>query len=209
MDVGTAAAGAWSSGISMYFVAALLGLAGRWDWVTSPDWLQDPWVIGGALVLAVVELVVDKIAWLDSAWDAVHTVLRPIAGAAVFSSAGDDGTSFGAIATGALLALSAHAAKASVRAAVNASPEPVSNVVVSTTEDGLVAALMALAIAYPTAALVVTGVLAVASVATAVVLVRTIRRLQLRLRARRLARRAEQAASRAGPAPPPPGPPTV
>jgi hypothetical protein len=191
----------------MYFVAALLGLAGRWDWVTSPDWLQEPWVIGGALVLAAVELVVDKVAWLDSAWDAVHTVLRPIAGAAVFSATGDDGTSVGAVATGALLALSAHAAKASVRAAVNASPEPVSNVVVSTTEDGLVAGLMALAIAFPTVALVVTGVLVVASIATAVMVVRTARRMQLRLRARRIAQKAQQAAARAGPPPPPGGPP--
>jgi hypothetical protein len=209
VDVGTAAAGAWSSGISMYFVAALLGLAGRWDWVTSPDWLQDPWVIAGAVALFLVELVVDKVAWLDSAWDAVHTVLRPIAGAAIFSAAGDEGTSLAAVATGAVLALSAHAAKASVRAVVNASPEPVSNVVVSTTEDGLVAGLMALAIAFPGVALVVTIVLAVASAATAVVVVRTARRLQLRLRARRLARRAEQAAARAGPAPPsgpPPAP---
>ncbi len=77
MDLGTAVAGAWSSGISMYAVAAILGIGGRLDWVDSPDFLQRPWVIVAALVLFAIEFVVDKVSYVDSTWDAVHTVPPP------------------------------------------------------------------------------------------------------------------------------------
>jgi hypothetical protein len=80
MDVGTAVASAWSAGISMYGVLAFLGIAGRLEWISAPDALQEPWLIGVFTVLFVFELVVDKIAFLDSAWDGVHTFLRPVAG---------------------------------------------------------------------------------------------------------------------------------
>ncbi len=177
MDPGTAIASAWSSGISMYGVAAVLGLAGRLDWTESPAWLESGWVIAGALVLFLAELVVDKIAYVDSAWDAAHTVLRPAAGAALLGGADLDGSTLAYTVAGGALALSSHAAKASVRGFVNASPEPVSNVVVSLGEDGLVATLMALALTAPEVALVVTLVLAVLAVVTTVVLFRFLRRL--------------------------------
>jgi hypothetical protein len=200
MDVGTAALGAWSSGISMYFVAAVLGVSGRLDWVDSPEWLMRPWVIGLAVVLLVVELVVDKVPWLDSTWDAVHTTLRPTAGGVLFATSGDGGDAVWMFLAGAGLALSSHLAKASLRALVNLSPEPVSNLVVSLSEDGLVASLMGLAVAYPRAALVVALALATVSTVVAVVLLRTVRRSWRRWRGLRreqlVGRRAGRAWSR-------------
>jgi hypothetical protein len=207
MDVGTAAMSAWASGISMYFVAAVLGVGGRLDWVDSPAWLQSPWVIGGALALFVVELVVDKLAWLDSTWDAVHTGLRPTAGAILFSTADTvdvRGTAVMA-ATGAGLALSAHLAKASIRAVANLSPEPVSNVVISLAEDGLVAALMGLALAYPEVALAVAVALTIASSVVAWLLFRTVRRARRRWQERRLQRRVGRRGPPGGPGSASPG----
>jgi len=176
VDVGTAAMGAWTSGISMYFVAAVLGVAGRADWIDCPEWLAQPWVIGVAAALFVVELVVDKVPWLDSTWDAVHTALRPTAGGILLSTSGDGGDALWMFLSGAGLALTAHLAKASLRALVNLSPEPVSNLVVSLSEDGLVAATMSLAVTHPRVALVVALSLAVVSTVATVVLVRTVRR---------------------------------
>ena len=80
MDVGTAVTAAWSSGISMYGVLALLGIAGRVGWIDGLGWLTTPWVIVVCLALFVVELIADKVAYVDSVWDAVHTVIRPVAG---------------------------------------------------------------------------------------------------------------------------------
>jgi hypothetical protein len=189
VELGTALSAGWASGISMYGVAALLGIAGRLGWTDSPGWLEHPLVIGLALVLFAVELVVDKIAVLDSGWDAVHTVLRPIAGAALASGADHVDLSPAALAAaGAALAFSAHGAKAATRLLVNASPEPFSNVIVSLGEDGLVATLMALALAAPEVALAITVVLAVASTVLAIVLVRSVRRVWRGIRVRGLDR---------------------
>lgn len=195
MDVGTAVTAAWSSGISMYGVLALLGIAGRAGWIEGFSLLQRPGVLTVLIVLFVVELIADKVPYVDSAWDAVHTVLRPVAGAFVMTQAHD--ASFGEpvlALSGGVLALSSHSAKASTRLVVNTSPEPASNIVVSALEDGFVGLLMALAFAYPEVALAVTLVLAVVSIVVAVVLFRTARRVARRLRASRAAR-----ASRAGP----------
>jgi len=185
MELGTAIASAWSAGISMYAVIAVLGVAGRLGWVETAAVLQEPWVIGVAITLFGIEFVIDKVAVLDSVWDAVHTALRPIAGAALAASAPEQTLPpWLMLVVGALLALSSHSAKASARAMVNTSPEPASNVVVSTTEDGLVVAVMALAIAYPAVALVVTILFAVASGIVAVVLFRASRAAWRRLRTR-------------------------
>lgn len=192
MELGTILASSWSAGISVYAVVAALGIAGRLGWIETAEVLQRPWVIGLALALAVVDLVIDKIAWLDSIWDGIHTVIRPAAGAAIAGLAASHQTvgpelpSTVVLAlTGGGLAFSAHAAKASIRAVVNTSPEPMSNVVVSLLEDGLVAALLALAFAYPKVALAVTLVLFVVSVVVAVVLFRVARRAVRRIRAGR------------------------
>jgi hypothetical protein len=175
VDLGTAVASAWSSGISMWAVAAFLGIAGRLGWVSSPAFVQEPWVIAVALVLAATELVVDKVAYLDSAWDTVHTVLRPLAGALLLGSSDVSVADGVLLVVGGLLALSSHAAKASARLLVNTSPEPVSNVFVSAAEDGLVALLLALAVAYPGVALVVTLVLAVFTTVAAFLMYRAVR----------------------------------
>lgn len=197
MDVGTAALGAWSSGISMYFVAAVLGISGRADWIDCPEWLMEPWVIGVAAVMFVVELVVDKVPWLDSTWDAVHTALRPTAGGILFSASGEGGDALWMFLSGAGLALSSHVAKASLRALVNLSPEPVSNIVVSLSEDGLVASLMGLAVTYPRAALVVALSLATVSTVASILLLRTVRRSWRSWRARRREQLVHRRAGRA------------
>lgn len=183
MDIGTAMGAGWSSGISVYGVVALVGVAGRLGWTDAPSRVEQWWVIGVAVGLFLVEFVIDKIAFLDSAWDSVHTVIRPAVGAYLMSTATDTGLAVPALAvSGALLALSSHSAKASTRLVVNTSPEPASNVAVSAGEDGLVVAVMALAIARPEVAIVVVVLLAVASVVTAVVLYRVARRVVRRVR---------------------------
>lgn len=176
MDLGTLLASSWSSGISLYGVAAVLGIAGRLDWISSPPILEEPWVIAVALVLFGVELVVDKIAVLDSAWDAAHLVIRPLGSAAIASAAPGQTLPWPVlIGLGAVMALSSHSAKASARLFINASPEPVSNVVVSTLEDGLWAAVMALAIAFPQVAAVVAVILTIVSAIAAVLFYRAAR----------------------------------
>lgn len=168
----------------MYGVAALLGIAGRLDWTDAPAWLEQPWVIAVASTLFAAELVIDKVAAVDSAWDAVHTFLRPVAGAVLLGGADIDGPTLALGLGGGTLAFSAHAAKATLRGVVNTSPEPVSNVLVSLAEDGLVAALMALALANPEVALAVTVALAIASVVVTIVLFRFLRAFVRRLRGR-------------------------
>lgn len=185
MDPATAVTSAWASGISVYAVAAFLGIAGRQDWLDSPEWTQRPWVIAAAVALAIVELIVDKLPAVDSVWDAVHTGIRPAAGAVLLAGADFDAGTFALGAAGGLLALSSHGAKASLRLLVNTSPEPVSNVVVSTGEDGLVAVLMALAVANPEIALAITVVLFIASIVVTIVVFKTIKGAWRRLTSRR------------------------
>jgi len=190
VELGTVVASCWSAGISVYAVIAALGIAGRIGWIDTADVLQQPWLIALALVLALVDLVVDKIAWLDSIWDAAHTVIRPLVGATIGALAPEQMVGpmipepIILALTGGGLAFSAHAAKASIRAAVNTSPEPVSNVAVSVLEDGLVAGLLVLAFTYPVVAGVVTLVLFLAGLVVTVVLVRTGRSAWRRLRRR-------------------------
>jgi hypothetical protein len=115
-------------------------------------------VIGVALAVYAVEFAADKIPWVDSAWDSVHTFIRPIGGALIAVAAlGDASPTFeGLVAVlGGSVAASSHLTKAGARVAVNASPEPVSNWIMSLAEDAFVVGLGAVAIAYPVAALVV------------------------------------------------------
>ncbi|HEX9260138.1 MAG TPA: DUF4126 domain-containing protein [Acidimicrobiales bacterium] len=191
VDFGTSVASAWSSGLSMWAVAAILGIGGRLDWVDSPSFVQRPWVIAVALAMAVAEVVVDKFPYVDSTWDAVHTALRPLAGALLLGSSDVSVANGVLLLVGGLLALSSHAAKASTRLLVNASPEPLSNLALSLSEDGLVAVLMALALGYPRIALAVTLVLTVGSIAVVVVALRVIRRAWRKRRRRRQRRSAE------------------
>lgn len=130
----------------------------RLGWLALPDKvsqlevLANPWVLGAAGVGMVAEFLADKVAWFDSFWDAVHTAIRPVGGAllalAIIDPA-DPKWQAVALLLGGSAALAAHGAKASARALVNTSPEPVSNVVVSTSEDVATGGLLAIVLASP------------------------------------------------------------
>jgi hypothetical protein len=183
VDIGTAMGAGWSSGISVYGVVALVGVAGRFGWTDAPSFVEQWWVIGVAVVLFLVEFVIDKIALVDTAWDSVHSFIRPAVGGYLMSTATETELADPALAvSGVLRALSSHSAKASTRLVVNTSPEPVSNVAVSLGEDGLVVAVMALAMSRPEVAVVVVALLTIASVIVAFVFYRVARRIARKVR---------------------------
>jgi len=160
------------AGWRLYLVTLAVGLAMKFGWIALPDQLRaldvlaNNWIIGIAAVGAIAEFFADKIAWVDSIWDAVHSVIRPIGGA-LLSMAIVDGADpawqVGSFLLGGGAAFLAHAGKAGARTLVNASPEPFSNVVVSTGEDVATAGLLALAIANPIAAALIALILVVLS----------------------------------------------
>jgi hypothetical protein len=134
----------WSSGISVYLTVALLGICGRLGWLQLPGELSavsNPLVIGLAIAVFLVEFVADKIPYVDSMWDSVHTFIRPLGAAGLGSLAGaDQGPVLQmvyAILTG-TVALNTHAVKATGRLAINTSPEPFSNIAASVTENASV-----------------------------------------------------------------------
>jgi hypothetical protein len=151
----------FAAGLNLYATVAILGLASRFGWVHLPAQFHvfdNNWVIGIAVACYVVEFVADKVPWVDTAWDAVHTIVRPLGGAFIaVTTLGD--ASPGAQAAAALLgggvAAASHLTKASTRVAANTSPEPFSNWGLSLLEDVLVLALSALTLALPVVALVV------------------------------------------------------
>ncbi len=139
--LGFAMGSAWLSGINLYATVATLGLLQRFHFATLPgnlDFLSSWWVIGFACGLYVVEFVADKVPYVDSAWDMVHTFIRVPAGAALafaaFSHA-DPAVRTIAMLLGGSVALTSHGAKAATRIAANTSPEPFSNVGLSLIED--------------------------------------------------------------------------
>ena len=154
-----AAALGWASGLRLYAVVFLTGIAGYLGWVPLPEGLavlQNPIVLVGSAVLALMEFVVDKIPGLDTLWDGVHTVIRIPAGAAlaaaVFSGGGvGDSSAWALLAAllGGTLAATSHTAKATTRAALNTSPEPFSNIAMSLAGDAAVPATLWLAWTYP------------------------------------------------------------
>jgi Domain of unknown function (DUF4126) len=154
-----AAALGWASGLRLYLTVLLVGIAGHWGWVTLPPGLQvlaSPLVLGCAGLMALVEFLADKIPLVDSAWDALHTLIRIPAGAALVAGlvsgwVGDHGSAWTVIAAllGGGLAATAHTAKASTRAAANTSPEPFSNIGLSLAGDVAVPTMLWLAWAHP------------------------------------------------------------
>jgi len=168
----------WASGINLYLVALLLGLASRLGWGSVPDAFGRTDVMVVAGILFALEFVVDKVPYLDTAWDAAHTVIRPVGAAVIGAVLTGDTTSVvmvvGAVISGAL-ALNAHAAKASTRVAVNASPEPVSNIVLSVFEDLSVAGLVALALTFPVVTAIVVVVLVISATALTIWLFKKVR----------------------------------
>ena len=145
----------WVSGINLYATVATLGLLGRLAHLKLPGELEvvtNWWVIGVALFLFVIEFVADKIQLVDSIWDVIHTFIRIPAGAVLAATAfGDFDRRIQVIAllVGGGLALSSHGTKAATRAVINASPEPISNIVVSLGEDVLVIVSVLLAVFLP------------------------------------------------------------
>jgi hypothetical protein len=160
----------WASGVRLYLVVFLTGLAGWLGWVPLPGGLQalsHPLVLGASGFMVFVEFFADKIPGLDSLWDVVHTAIRIPAGAAL--AAGVFGADQGALAIAAALvggsfAATAHAAKATTRAAINTSPEPFSNIGASLVEDSLVPAGLWLAVANPLVFLVVLAIVLALSI---------------------------------------------
>ena len=152
------------AGWRLYLVTLITGLGMKFGWIALPehlhalDVLANNWVLGIAAVGTFMEFFADKIAWVDSAWDAIHSFIRPLGGAllslAIVDSA-DPAWQVGSFLLGGGAALVAHAGKAGARTLVNASPEPFSNVVVSTAEDVATGGLLALAIANPIAAAII------------------------------------------------------
>jgi hypothetical protein len=172
----------FAAGINLYATVALIGLASRYGWVALPAeyaMFDNPWVIGAAIVLYFVEFFADKIPWVDTLWDSVHTFIRPVGGALVAVAGlgeASPGTQGMIALLGGVVAASSHATKAGTRVVANTSPEPVSNWVLSLFEDGLVVGLGLLAIQFPLAALVVTTALLVVMLALAATIVRAFRR---------------------------------
>ncbi|MFE6618407.1 DUF4126 domain-containing protein [Streptomyces sp. NPDC057740] len=187
---------AWASGINSYAVVLLLGVFGATGLSDEvPEALQRPDVLIAAGVLFLCEAVADKIPYVDSAWDSVHTVVRPVAGAVVAALlAGQNGSlpELAAGAVGGSTALVSHLVKAGTRMAVNTSPEPFSNIVVSIAEDLGVGALITLAIFYPVAAAVIAGTLLLAGLLLLLFLVSRIRRFLRRRAERRAEKRLGQ-----------------
>ena len=179
--LGLAFGSAWVSGINLYAMVATLGLLGRFAGLDLPGDLgvvTSWWIIGIAGLLYCVEFVADKVPVVDSVWDVVHTFVRVPAGAVVAAAGLGDfspGVQVAAFLVGGGLALSSHSAKAATRAAVNLSPEPASNVVVSIAEDVLAIGSTLLAAFAPVVMLVV---VAVALVLTAWLLPKILRLLR-------------------------------
>ena len=146
---------AWVSGINLYACVATLGLLSRFAHLKLPGELEvvtNGWVIGVALALYVIEFVADKVPWVDSTWDVIHTFIRIPAGAVLAAAAfGDFDRSIQMIALllGGGLALSSHGTKAATRAVLNTLPEPVTNAVVSVAEDVLAIVSVVAAVFFP------------------------------------------------------------
>ncbi|MFD5076579.1 DUF4126 domain-containing protein [Streptomyces sp. NPDC058371] len=192
----------WASGVNAYAVVLLLGVFGATGLSDDvPESLQRPEILITAGVLFLCEAVADKIPYVDSVWDSVHTVIRPVSGAVVGALLAGQSGSLPDLAAGAIggsTALASHAVKAGTRMAINTSPEPFSNILMSTAEDLGVAGILTFAMFHPQAAATIAGVLLLAGLLLLYFLVSRIRRF-LRRRAQR--REEKRLAEQVGPPP--------
>jgi hypothetical protein len=179
---------AFASGLNVYATVAVLGLCEHFHLVDLPDQFRafdHPAIIGVAVAMYLVEFVADKIPWFDSVWDAVHTVVRPIGGALVaitaMGHASPVATALAAL-LGGSIAMTTHVTKAGTRAAVNTSPEPFSNWILSLGEDAVAIGISYAALNHPYAAALAAIVLLVAFVTMASLIVRWVRRRVARRR---------------------------
>lgn len=182
MTVGRTLGFSFAAGVNLYATVAILGLAARYGWVDLPpqfDAFDHDIVIGVAIAMYLVEFFADKIPYVDSLWDLIHTAIRPVGGALIaVATLGDASPAVqGLVALlGGTVAAGSHLTKTSTRAVVNTSPEPFSNWFLSLGEDLFVVGLGYLALQYPVAALVVAAALVGLIVVFASVIIRTTRR---------------------------------
>lgn len=183
----------WASGVNAYLTVALLGLLGRAGVGEVPEELQRDGVLIAASVMFAIEFVTDKVPWLDSAWDTVHTIVRPAIGSAVgidFAAA-DDVSSFEQVLAGGGtggFALASHTVKASLRLGINSSPEPFTNIIVSLLEDIAVAGVVALALEHPVPAATIALILLACGIALVLLVAGRVKRGIAAFRERRIAR---------------------
>lgn len=174
----------WASGVNAYAVVLVMGLLERfWQIQQIPDVLArtDVLVVAGALF--ALEFVADKIPYLDSAWDAIHLAIRPVVGAALgYLIGAQESTSIATAlaATGGITALLAHLTKSGVRAGINLSPEPVSNIVVSGAEDVTVVTVLGIAAAFPLLAAGIAGALLLVGIILGALVMRALARRRRR-----------------------------
>ena len=185
--VALAAALGWASGFRLYAVVFMVGAMGSAEWLALPEGLrvlQNPIVLAVAGALMVIEFFADKVPWLDSAWDALHTVIRVPGGALLAAGVfGADSATMGVVAglLGGSLAATSMATKMTARAAVNTSPEPFSNWSLSFFEDGLVVGVLWLATQYPLLFGVALVVMLLVSVVLLIVLFKFLRAVLRRI----------------------------
>jgi hypothetical protein len=182
-----AVSGGWASGISAYATVLILGVAGRTGLADTPDLIQRTDVLVVMALFTAIEFVADKIPYADSLWDTVHTVVRPIVAAVLGWSFVTDGSSAEQFAVATVtggVALLSHSAKAGIRLAINTSPEPASNVAVSTAEDAVLLGVLLLATQYPWLAAGAALAVLIVMLTTMIMIVRRARRGWRRLRQR-------------------------
>jgi hypothetical protein len=172
----------FAAGINLYATVAILGLASRYGWVSLPEQYRvfdSDLIIGVAITLYVIEFFADKIPWVDSIWDAIHTAIRPIGGAVIaVQTLGDASPAMETVVglMGGTLAASTHFTKAGTRAVANASPEPFTNWILSFAEDVFVVSLGFVALKYPLLATIIVLVALVLMVTFAAWIVRAVKR---------------------------------
>lgn len=173
---------AFAAGLNVYATVAVIGLCVHFNLVPLPAEYRafdHPLVIGAAIAMFAIEFVADKVPWVDSLWDAAHTIIRPLGGALIAVTAlGDASPSMTALAAllGGATALTTHVTKAGTRAAANTSPEPFSNWFLSLGEDVIAVTISYGALAHPFVALAVAAMLLVVILASATYLIRALRR---------------------------------
>jgi Domain of unknown function (DUF4126) len=171
-----------ASGVNCYAVVLVLGLIGRLGHVAAiPPVLEKPSVLAAAAVLYAGQFVAGKIPYLDSAWDVVHTAIRPVVGGAIgvviaHHAHASPAQAAVAAALGGGTALASHLVKTGTRIGVNASPEPVSNVIASLLEDLGVAGIVSFGIFHPVAAAIIAGIALAVGVTLVAFLASRIRR---------------------------------
>ncbi|MDQ3907282.1 MAG: DUF4126 domain-containing protein [Acidobacteriota bacterium] len=196
--LGLAMGSAWTSGINLYATVAVLGLLERFGFTHLPGELKvlgNTWIIGVALALYAVEFFADKVPYLDTVWDAVHTFIRIPAGAVLAYGATaqlDPAVRVIALLAGGGLALSTHGTKASVRAVANLSPEPFTNWILSFAEDAIAIVAAFLTVLHPLVILCVIVVFVALTIWLAPKIFRRIRRLLSKAADILRGRRAEQ-----------------